>query len=162
MKLKPGMTASIAITIDHRDGVLKVPNVALRYAPPGAAPGRVEDIESNDVVENSPDSTTSTTNPQILAPGQKWDPADKIKLDRSRTQKVRSGQVWLLTGNQKVEPRSLILGITDGVSTEVISGALQQGDPVIVGDSTQAVQDRPRTPTRNPLLPIPRYPGRRR
>jgi multidrug efflux pump subunit AcrA (membrane-fusion protein) len=35
MKLKPGMTANITITVDQRDDVLKVANAALRYTPPG-------------------------------------------------------------------------------------------------------------------------------
>ena len=34
LKLKPGMTANITITVDRRDDVLSVPNTALRYTPP--------------------------------------------------------------------------------------------------------------------------------
>jgi HlyD family secretion protein len=34
MKLKPGMTATVAITTAHRSGVLKIPNSALRFKPP--------------------------------------------------------------------------------------------------------------------------------
>lgn len=33
MALKPGMTATVAIETAHKDGVLKVPNAALRYVP---------------------------------------------------------------------------------------------------------------------------------
>src|SRR2546426_641220 len=35
LKLKPGMTANITITVDQRDNVLKVANAALRYTPAG-------------------------------------------------------------------------------------------------------------------------------
>lgn len=35
--LVPGMTANVRIVSDSRDNVLKVPNAALRYRPPGAA-----------------------------------------------------------------------------------------------------------------------------
>ncbi len=35
LKLKPGMTANITITTDSRANVLKLPNAALRYLPPG-------------------------------------------------------------------------------------------------------------------------------
>jgi HlyD family secretion protein len=35
--LLPGMTASAEIVVSSRDGVLRVPNAALRYNPPGAA-----------------------------------------------------------------------------------------------------------------------------
>ena len=34
LKLKPGMTANISMTVDQRADVLKVPNAALRYVPP--------------------------------------------------------------------------------------------------------------------------------
>jgi HlyD family secretion protein len=33
-KLKPGMTATVSITTAHRNGVLRVPNAALRFKPP--------------------------------------------------------------------------------------------------------------------------------
>jgi len=32
--LKPGMTANVAIVVDHRDGVLRVPIAAIRFVPP--------------------------------------------------------------------------------------------------------------------------------
>ena len=39
LTLKPGMTASTRIVIDQRADVLRVPNAALRYTPPGLAAG---------------------------------------------------------------------------------------------------------------------------
>jgi HlyD family secretion protein len=38
LKLKPGMTANVAIKIAHRDDVLQIKNAALRYRPPDATP----------------------------------------------------------------------------------------------------------------------------
>jgi len=35
LKLLPGMTANIKVVTDQRDGVLQVPNAALRFRPPG-------------------------------------------------------------------------------------------------------------------------------
>lgn len=35
LKLKPGMTANITMTVDRRDSALKIQNAALRYLPPG-------------------------------------------------------------------------------------------------------------------------------
>src|SRR5262245_57440832 len=34
LKLKPGMTANVTITIAHRENVLKIPNAAFRFRPP--------------------------------------------------------------------------------------------------------------------------------
>src|SRR4051812_42396327 len=36
LKLKPGMTANVSVTIAHKDDVLKIANAALRYRPPDA------------------------------------------------------------------------------------------------------------------------------
>lgn len=40
LSLLPGMTASAEIVVDGREGVLRVPNAALRYTPPDAPPAR--------------------------------------------------------------------------------------------------------------------------
>jgi len=37
LTLLPGMTANVRIVVENRDSVLKVPNAALRWRPPGAA-----------------------------------------------------------------------------------------------------------------------------
>ena len=36
LKLKPGMTANVSVMISHREGVLKIPNAALRFRPDSA------------------------------------------------------------------------------------------------------------------------------
>jgi HlyD family secretion protein len=36
LKLKPGMTANVSVLIDHKEGVLKIPNSALRFRPESA------------------------------------------------------------------------------------------------------------------------------
>jgi HlyD family secretion protein len=41
--LVPGMTANVRIVADSREGVLKVPNAALRYRPPGVAAAKEVD-----------------------------------------------------------------------------------------------------------------------
>jgi len=38
LRLKPGMTATVTFTIAERRDVLRVPNAALRFRPPGATP----------------------------------------------------------------------------------------------------------------------------
>ena len=48
-ELLPGMTANVRITTDSRDAVLKVPNSALRFRPPGETPA---DVKSADKAAN--------------------------------------------------------------------------------------------------------------
>jgi HlyD family secretion protein len=157
MKLKPGMTANIVITVDQRSNVLKVPNASLRYTPPGARRDDVRpDKFSADVaVETEPDAPRDAPRkvarnnpppPAQLAPGQKWDPAQKIKFAAPRRNLQRPGVVFVLDTERKPQPRKVLLGITDGSSTEVISGEIKPGDALIIGDSTQGSQ----TTTSNP------------
>jgi len=53
LKLKPGMTANITITVGHKDSVIKLPNAALRYRPERAsgspAPVRTERADTAEV-----------------------------------------------------------------------------------------------------------------
>jgi HlyD family secretion protein len=155
MKLKPGMTANITLTVDQRNDVLKTPNAALRYTPPGVVR---EDVRA----ENIPISTAEidaeapqqaarrAALPEIaLAPGQKWDTSRKIKFAAPRRAVQRPGTVFVLTAEQKPVPRKVLLGITDGSATEVISGEITPGERVIIGDSSQAPQTSA-TPTGGP------------
>jgi HlyD family secretion protein len=62
LKLKPGMTANVSLTIEEKEDVLKVPNAALRFKPPrkeGAVPSDVKKQKKGSVVwvlspENKP------------------------------------------------------------------------------------------------------------
>ena len=46
LKLKPGMTANVSVMIAHREGVLKIPNAALRFRPESAKQGGLPEKES--------------------------------------------------------------------------------------------------------------------
>jgi HlyD family secretion protein len=160
MKLKPGMTANITITVDQRNNVLKVPNAALRYNPPGF---RREDFRPQDKAalpvpaaeteEAPPLHQQPEPLPTQLAPGQKWDPSQKIKFAAPKRAVQRPGIVFMLDAMGKPEPKRVLLGITDGSATEVISGEIKPGDGVIIGDSTQGAQ-----PTTGATAP-PFFPG---
>ena len=51
--------------------------------------------------------------------------------------------VFVLNSQGLPEPKELVTGITDGSFTEVVSGDLKAGDPVITSDSSQAVKKIP-------------------
>ena len=44
LKLKPGMTANLTITVDEHDGVLTVPNTALRFTPAGMTQDKIAEL----------------------------------------------------------------------------------------------------------------------
>ena len=100
LTLKPGMTASTRIVIDQRADVLRVPNAALRYTPPGVAAGG------------------------MVAAG----------TGRSA---ARQSRVWVLRDGAPVA-LAVVTGLDDENFTEIVSGALQSGDLVIVGSTTAA------------------------
>src|SRR5262245_3594403 len=148
MKLRPGMTANITITVDQRDNVLKIPNAALRYTPPGQARpdgrgmgrGRGASNPEEEPAAAAAPATTARASAESavpLAPGQKWNPSDKIRFLAPKKRTERPGSVWILNAEKKPELRQVMLGITDGAATEIVSGELNPNELVIVGDSTQ-------------------------
>jgi HlyD family secretion protein len=161
MKLKPGMTANITITVDQRNNALKVPNASLRYTPPGVQrpdagllPAPVtSETETAETAE--PAAQRRPAVPVQLAPGQKWNPAQKIKFAAPKRLVQRPASVFVLNAQQKAELKKVLLGITDGSATEIISGEIKEGDAVIIGDSTQG------TPTgqTQAATPPPFFPG---
>jgi HlyD family secretion protein len=206
LKLKPGMTANIAMTVDQRANAVKVPNAAMRYLPPemtrekamallrsgggaggeahaGARPAAGGSSEALAAVpqgggertkrRGAPDSpgsaqirrpdraaagggqpgrslpTGADSSFTQLAPGQDWDPNAKIQFPTPRNTRARPALVWVLDKDGKPAYRKLLLGITDGIASEVISGDLKAGDEVIIGDTSQeeaATAEAPRSP----------------
>src|SRR5437870_5697671 len=108
LKLKPGMTANITITVDQRDNVLKVANAALRYTPAGiereqfrgqrtafSPASSVLTQPSRPAAEGDPVTEPA---PSILAPGQKWNPSEKIRMIPPKRVIQRPGIVYVLNG----------------------------------------------------------------
>ena len=122
LKLKPGMTATVNIIIEHRENALKVPNAALRFH----------------LVESQPPA-----NPKLPAtPTPTPPPAKKAGGGSGRALK-RERSLYVLSGGGKPWAVPVKLGITDGVSTEITEG-LKEGDIVITG--TLVPQSSPSSP----------------
>jgi HlyD family secretion protein len=106
LRLKPGMTANVAIVVAQRDQVLKVPNAALRFMPPKTEGDR----------RGSEGQATKAEGGRPIggAAGQ------------SRT-------VWTQMESGDLVSLSVQTGISDGITTEVLSGGLTEGESVIIG-----------------------------
>jgi HlyD family secretion protein len=112
LKLKPGMTANVAIIIAHKDDVLQIKNAALRYRPPDATP-----------VETKRTSTSRPGRPGGAGGG----PAREGRAERT---------VYVLpSGASRPKPIQIKTGISDGTTTEVIEG-LKEGDRVVTAEIT--------------------------
>jgi HlyD family secretion protein len=74
----------------------------------------------------------------------------KRKLDESNasTQVERkSGRIWIVSADGKAAPVSVIIGITDGTFSEIISGDLNDGTEVIVGETGKNNESNRATPS---------------
>ena len=130
-KLKPGMTANLTITIDERNNVLKVPNSALRYRP---------QTTNQNQNRNGQNGQGQGSQGQGQRRSQQNADGNSGQSDRvtPSTAPVLAGQtrlVWVMNSDGKPQPRRIVVGLSDGTSTEVVSGNLQEGEVVIIGEN---------------------------
>ncbi|MGD0206379.1 MAG: efflux RND transporter periplasmic adaptor subunit [Verrucomicrobiota bacterium] len=135
-KLKPGMTANVSIVIAQRENVLNIPNAALRFHPPDSA-----------MVETNSAATQPATNGGNFA-GTFGGQGHRSGHPRGERPVFHTIYVLSGTGNDaKLQAAQIKTGISDGISTEVLSG-LDAGARVVTGmvsTGTQAAR------TSNPL-----------
>jgi len=180
LKLKPGMTANVSVMIAHREGVLKIPNAALRFRPESGKQGSLPEKSSESpesrgrlLIERwtkelnlTPDQQSKLEMILKSSKGEFQEISQKMKPEEARSriqglirQKItgiltvkqaqklkelsdpsqserKSGRVWILSPEKKPTPVSIVLGITDGTFSEIISGDLQEGDEVIVEETS--------------------------
>jgi len=115
LKLKPGMTANVSVLVAHKEGVLKIPNAALRFRPEFAKSGETEEKRKGD-----------------LSKGQKLSEGAKSSQGEGKL----TGRVWVLSPEGKPKPISIVLGITNGTFSEMVSGDLKDGTEVIVEETS--------------------------
>jgi HlyD family secretion protein len=120
-KLKPGMTANVEITVAQRENALQIPNGALRVRLPDNAV-----VVTNSEVAQTALATNSAGNPAGVT-GRRG--------GRGRGERPSVHTVYVLTGDDedpKLQAVSVKTGISDGISTEVVSG-LDEGAKVVTG-----------------------------
>lgn len=114
-KLRQGMTASISMLTNQRGDALRIPNAALRFRPAGE--GKSGEKEK----------------------GEKGSAVALAAVSASRAEGrpgARKSSAYRLEGGNATKV-SLLVGISDGHYTEVLSG-LTEGDQVILADGAAA------------------------
>jgi HlyD family secretion protein len=181
LRLKPGMTANVSILLAHREGVLKVPNAALRFQPEesarearpqapaeaaASAAGGAQLERLHKALELTSEQRAQVEEILRASRGefQALREAAKPEEARRRIQALLRQKLWgLLTEAQRARfeatvqgagpgaqgspgrvwisgqvgrptPIPLLLGITDGSWSEVLTGDIQEGVEVIVDD----------------------------
>jgi HlyD family secretion protein len=83
--LVPGMTANVRIVADTREGVLKVPNAALRYRPPGVAAAKEVDATAASATAGAGAGDAQARRQKLVAE-LKLDSAQQARLDEIFTE----------------------------------------------------------------------------
>jgi multidrug efflux pump subunit AcrA (membrane-fusion protein) len=104
--IRTDMTPTVTIEVERRDGVLQVPESALRFVPFTEVFAQLRD--------HPPDNLRT------------------IALAQKRAGETGHGYVWVVDGGPLV-PVQVTIGISDGVHSEVASNALRPGVAVVTG-----------------------------
>ncbi len=176
-KLKPGMTANLTITIDERNNVLKVPNSALRFTPTDASGQRIgrnangaggqggRRSERAQGSQGAPEADQANANGAGRGQGGQQGSEQQTGGQQGRgnfapaSSPVLEGQtrvIWVMGQDGKLQSRRIKVGLTDGVSTEVVEGSLQEGEMVVTGQTLTAA-NRPQSSQ----TPAPGFGGQR-
>ena len=150
LKLLPGLTASVNIYTQERRNVLIMPARAQRVHPSDEilATLKVNKTEQQATKTNSVNSgkDTSKTTPKDLA----------IETDGPDAPEgeVNQRMVWVKNEDGSIEQRQVVIGVTDGESTEIISG-LGKGEKVItelsISNTKETTTDD--TTAKSPFMP---------
>jgi len=125
-KLRQGMTASISVVTNQRVDALRIPNAALRYRPAGEGGDKPAAGVAKAVPADSAKKPAPKQDGEPVRPG------------------VRKVIAYRLEGAKAVKV-ALLVGISDGHRTEVVSG-LSEGDEVVLGEAAAAKHGGTRGP----------------
>jgi HlyD family secretion protein len=179
LKLKPGMTANISVLTQHKEGVLKIPNAALRFRPETAKKEETGEKKQGGAPTTGRISVGQLTEGLNLTQEQQSKVETILKASRSEIQEIRDkskpeeargqiqrlilqkisgllteeqrkklkelnqasasemgtpGKIWTLSPEGKPVSNSIVLGVTNGAFSEVVSGDIKEGAEVIVED----------------------------
>lgn len=160
-RLLPGMTATVQFVLERARDVLKVSNVALRFRPTDemramlggreGRPGKGDRASSAGGAPNEGggarrDSGETRGERKRQAPAEAdsaavgdggtradapRDSASVAPREPGKGEDSKGSVLWVLEGKGKPRPVRVQTGITDGQFTEVIGGALKEGDEVV-------------------------------
>lgn len=121
LTLRPGMTATATIDVAERENVLIVPATALRFRPqePGEKTGA-----------GPQQKKTFIQSITVQFPRRSGGRRPEGGRDGGSGDKHGEATLWILSGG---EPRSVSVktGLSDGRNTEITTGEIKEGDPVI-------------------------------
>lgn len=174
LKLLPGMTANVSIITAERNNALKIPNAALRFRPPEAAAESRTNLALGQMAGQGQRSGGGGGGMRQGGPGGGGGPggfggggerrggrgpggdsAEGARRPRAERQVTRT--VYVLpkadpknADTLKPKPVQIKVGISDGISTEVLDG-LEEGMQVVTSILTPDLASQPGGPRPNPF-----------
>jgi HlyD family secretion protein len=121
--LKPGMTANVQFLVSEKEDVLTVPNMALRFRLPE------DKNEAQDLLRQEQGRAAPRVGQRRTSRGGGGGGGEGRRVRQVKIYVVKNGTA---------QPVDVQAGITDGSKTEVIAGALNENDAVIIGMSSSA------------------------
>jgi HlyD family secretion protein len=119
-KLKPYMTANLQFEISKRSNVLLIANAALRYKP---RPELVDPEYRNDYIASQ----------RMKKPSTEGEPGANQAAAPSKESKHK-GRLWVQEG-EFLRPIPVQTGVTDGLTTEIVTGDIKENDMVVTGEN---------------------------
>jgi HlyD family secretion protein len=116
-RLKPGMTANVKILVDQVTDTLKFPNSALRFKPALTEKER-RDSQGGAKAPSGGSGPGSSGAPGLGQGGQK---------------SGRQARVWVLAADRSLRAVMVQTGLSDGLSTQLLTGDLREGDNIVTG-----------------------------
>jgi HlyD family secretion protein len=157
LKLFPGMTAYISIPVAEAKNVVKIPNGALRFKPDltdsertalyakygvqdsaRATPaGRIAATPGDAAAAgNSGGAATTGGQGAQAGPGGGGRGGQGGSGAGGNSKRQDSAIIWKLLPDKTLQPVQVTLGVTDFTFTALVSGSLNPGDDLVIGQST--------------------------
>lgn len=134
--LKPGMTANVQFLVSQKNAVLRVPNLAIRFRLPTEKQDPQSQAARQPGQRGAGDGRRGTGGGN-RGGGDRGGNRGEAREGRGGMDGGRWVTLYVLK-DQKPAPVRVRLGITDGSTTEVIEGEIQEGQQVIVAMSNGA------------------------
>jgi HlyD family secretion protein len=119
LELLPGMTATLRIETERRNGVVQVPSVALRWRPPVL--------------------TSEAAGAQVSREQGRSLPGEPNGAPTERDRATQLGRVFVVGPDGKPQGLTVRVGATEGGATEIVSG-LEPGREVIIGGGPRTAE----------------------
>jgi HlyD family secretion protein len=136
--LKPGMTANVQFLVNRKEGVLTIPNMALRFKPPD------QKDEAQELLRRDQRRAAPTVGARRTSRAGGGGGSGSARRGGRRV------TLYVLSAGEAT-PVEIQVGITDGSKTEVREGELKENDLVIIGMGTTGTQGQ--TGVVNPFQP---------